>query len=276
MNKLDQTGVLNGPGLQMGDISNHRAFVGVPDYFDRLGVFQFMLLVCLGMRENHTLLDIGCGSLRGGRFSILYLNPQNYCGIEPVGVTLQQGIMQETGKQLIDIKKCRFASNDDFDASQFNTKFDYVMIAGIFMHASKSLILRCFRQMVRTTGKQGFIVGAIMEGKETRNKQPWLYPGIRHYRRRTIADMAESAGLQLQFLHVSHPLNHTWFVASRKGAPGLENLTVNLEAFSFEEYLKFQLHKRQVEPRTYAAYLKEHLAPHVQDNDFSIVPQARP
>lgn len=42
----------------MGD-RNHRAWVGPPDYYDRLGAVQFVTLLLLGLREDHFLLDKG-------------------------------------------------------------------------------------------------------------------------------------------------------------------------------------------------------------------------
>ena len=44
---------------------HHRAFVGPPEKYDIVSAMQFNLLTFLGLREDHYLLDIGCGSLRG-------------------------------------------------------------------------------------------------------------------------------------------------------------------------------------------------------------------
>lgn len=54
---------------------NRRAYIGPPTQFDFMGATQFNLLTRLGLREDHTVLDIGCGSLRAGRLLIPYLLP---------------------------------------------------------------------------------------------------------------------------------------------------------------------------------------------------------
>ena len=73
-------------GLRINEpIGSHhyRAFVGLPQKYDLVAANQFCILTTLGLRENHKLLDIGCGSLRGGRLFIPYLLPNGYYGIEP-------------------------------------------------------------------------------------------------------------------------------------------------------------------------------------------------
>src|SRR5690242_11872125 len=71
-----------GLGLGAGD-PHYRSFVGPPERYDLLAALQFNLLTSLGLREYHSLLDIGCGSLRAGRLFMTYLLPGNYCGVEP-------------------------------------------------------------------------------------------------------------------------------------------------------------------------------------------------
>jgi len=50
----------------------HRKYVGPPERYDLAASGQFSLLTLLGMREDQSLLDIGCGSLRGGRLTSLF------------------------------------------------------------------------------------------------------------------------------------------------------------------------------------------------------------
>ena len=68
--------------LQPGDLE-HRAFVGPPKRYERMGHLQLQTLIQLGLRPQHRLLDIGCGSLRAGKRFIPYLDAERYFGIEP-------------------------------------------------------------------------------------------------------------------------------------------------------------------------------------------------
>ncbi|MGR3623740.1 hypothetical protein [Pseudophaeobacter sp.] len=60
---------------------HYRAYVGPSRQYDFMGATQFCLLITLGLREDHKLLDLGCGPLRAGRFLMMYLAPGHYCGI---------------------------------------------------------------------------------------------------------------------------------------------------------------------------------------------------
>lgn len=50
--------------------------------WQQMGQLQFDFLVRQGLKPEHRLLDIGCGTLRGGRHFIRYLNPGNYTGMD--------------------------------------------------------------------------------------------------------------------------------------------------------------------------------------------------
>src|SRR5690242_2519307 len=82
---------------------HYRAFIGPYQNYDLVGAMQFNLLTYLGLREHHSLLDIGCGSLRAGKLFIPYLLAGNYYGIEPEEWLLEAGISQEVGQDQINI-----------------------------------------------------------------------------------------------------------------------------------------------------------------------------
>jgi cyclopropane fatty-acyl-phospholipid synthase-like methyltransferase len=53
--------------LKPGD-SHCRAYVGPPEDYDLIAAMTFNLLTTLGLRQHHSLLDVGCGSLHIGRY----------------------------------------------------------------------------------------------------------------------------------------------------------------------------------------------------------------
>ena len=47
-----------GVGLKPGD-SHYRAYVGPPEDYDLIAAMTFNLLTTLGLRQHHSLLDVG-------------------------------------------------------------------------------------------------------------------------------------------------------------------------------------------------------------------------
>ena len=84
---------------------DYRAFVGDTQTYDIFSHMQFSLMTLLGLRQNHTLLDIGCGSLRAGKLFLMYLQPDRYFGIEPEQWLVEEGIERELGRELADRKR---------------------------------------------------------------------------------------------------------------------------------------------------------------------------
>ena len=72
-----------------------------------MGATQFRLLCTLGLRECHTVLDFGCGSLRAGRLLLPYLSPGNHYGLEPNRWLIEDAIERQLGQSIIDVSTGR-------------------------------------------------------------------------------------------------------------------------------------------------------------------------
>ena len=55
---------------------DHKSYVGAAGEFELIGRLQFEHLKFWGLSSESYLLDIGCGSLRGGKFAINLLARQ--------------------------------------------------------------------------------------------------------------------------------------------------------------------------------------------------------
>src|SRR5688572_4495446 len=115
----------NGSQFTEAGDRHYRAFVGPPATYDIIAASQFNLLTSLGLRDHHKLLDIGCGSLRGGRLFIPYLQPESYYGIEPEQWLVEDGIENEIGHDQIALKSPRFDYNAEFNLRVFGEHFDF-------------------------------------------------------------------------------------------------------------------------------------------------------
>lgn len=202
-----------GEGLEIGD-QHYRAWVGPPSYYDLAGVAQFNLITTLGLREYHTLLDIGCGSLRGGRLAIMYLRPGNYFGIEPESWVLEQGKKVHLGEELIKMKKPSFSNDSNFTLTVFNRKFDFLLAHSIFTHAAGHQIVRCLEEARKVMTSESIFAATIDEADYNYEGDEWVYPGIAEYTREYIASLVENADLKCTFMNWPHPWGQTWFVVT--------------------------------------------------------------
>src|SRR5580765_1750864 len=116
-----------GLGLKPGH-PQYRAYVGPPEDYDLIAAMAFNLLTTLGLRQHHSLLDIGCGSLRIGRLLIPYLNRRKYFGVEPNEWLVDEGIRRELGETLVQIKRPAFFFSESPDTiSQAKISFDFAL-----------------------------------------------------------------------------------------------------------------------------------------------------
>jgi len=209
---------------------NHRAFVGSPNLYDVIGGLQFCLLFLLGMREHHTLMDIGCGSLRSGRLSIIYLSPDHYFGIEPEEWLVADGIKHNLGPELMSIKRPQFLYDPNFTSTAFGRTFDFVLAHSIFSHASSDQVRRCMTEVSESTHEKSLFLATYNVGDSDYLGTAWKYPSV-SYTERGFQQMAEDSGLIVRSLPFFHPTGQTWVVLARAGSKGLLNQVVSRLSF---------------------------------------------
>ena len=195
---------------------NYRRYVGSKENYDIIGAYQFVVLFQLGLREKHTLLDIGCGSLRSGKFFIQYLLPGNYFGVEPNNWLIRDSIDKEIGRDIVNIKYPLFSYNDKFDFSDFKkNNFDYVLAHSIFSHAPMEQINICIENVSKVLSKTGIFIFTFCNGKINNIKKEWIYPGKVRYTLAFIKKMLNKYGLVGYKLNYHSPTNQTWIKAER-------------------------------------------------------------
>ena len=194
--------------------NDYMAYVGPPTKYDFMGSTQFRLLCTLGLRANHYLLDIGCGSLRAGRLFISYLDPGRYFGIEPNKWLIEDAINHQMGEDLIRIKKPQFNYNSDFATNVFSVKFDFIVAQSIFSHAGSDLIGIALRHFKESLKLNGLIAATFMKGISDFKGKGWVYPGFVNYRPSTIKQFAEETGLFIIQIPWYHP-HQTWYLLAK-------------------------------------------------------------
>jgi cyclopropane fatty-acyl-phospholipid synthase-like methyltransferase len=204
-----------GLGLKPGD-PHYRAYVGPPEDYDLIAAMTFNLLTTLGLRQHHSLLDIGCGSLRMGRLLIPYLNRGKYFGVEPNEWLVDEGIRRELGQSLVEIKRPTFLFTDlPENIAKAETVFNFAVAQSIFSHCGLDLIKAWLSAVSRSLAEDGALVATFLIGEQDAAQSGWIYPECVNYTPATIQSAAAEANLKFEILDWKHP-RQTWalFAAS--------------------------------------------------------------
>jgi SAM-dependent methyltransferase len=234
-----------GLALKPGD-PHYRAYVGPPEDYDLIAAMTFNLLTILGLRQHHSLLDIGCGSLRIGRLLIPYLNRGKYFGIEPNEWLVDEGIRRELGATLVQIKRPTFFFSDLPDTiTQAKMAFNFAVAQSIFSHCGLDLIKGWLSAISRSLSHNGALVATFLTGEEDSLRTGWIYPDCVHYRPTTLQRAAEDVNLRFEILDWKHP-RQTWALFA---APEFDSGWFQNRPLTWNAGLENVLTQRQKRPR---------------------------
>jgi SAM-dependent methyltransferase len=202
---------------------HYRAFVGPPDEYDTVGASQFRLLTTLGLREQHKLLDFGCGSLRAGRLLIPYLGEGKYVGLDPERWLIEDAIAREIGENMVVLKRPSFHHFDDFAADRCGTEFDYILAHSILSHTGKDLFRQALASFQRALSPTGLALITVLHAEPGQDADVdgggWIYPECVRYSPAALHELFREAGLAGRLIPWRHP-RQVWYVL----APGEEAL----------------------------------------------------
>jgi SAM-dependent methyltransferase len=197
---------------------HYTAFVGPPGEYDLMGATQFALLLALGLRDHHWVLDFGCGSLRAGRLLIPYLRRGRYHGLEPNSWLIEDAIARQLGRDQVAIKWPHFHDFADFRADRCGVDFDFILAQSIFSHAGSDIVELALGGFRRALATQGLALVTFIHPGQGGVAQSaalgWLYPDCVAHAPATLAALVERAGLCGRALPWFHP-RQTWYALAR-------------------------------------------------------------
>jgi len=122
----------------------HKAVGGL---WEEVGKLQFDFLVRRGLKPEHKMLDIGCGTLRGGMHFIRYLIAGKYHGMDISSKAIQYGVQLLIDEGLINKNpQLVISGRRDLKFKAFyGDKFDYFLAQSVFTHLKSEHIEECFR-----------------------------------------------------------------------------------------------------------------------------------
>jgi SAM-dependent methyltransferase len=146
--------------------SGHRRYVG--GNWETAGRLQFHFLRQEGLQSDNFLLDIGCGSLRAGRYFIDFLEHGRYCGVDHHKWLIDAGI-----KSVGIFKEPKFVISDSFHFQDFGTSFKYIIAKSVFTHMPKDKIKECLKAVAGVLERDGNFYASISVGSSINNpKEP--------------------------------------------------------------------------------------------------------
>jgi SAM-dependent methyltransferase len=130
----------------------HRGVVG--GRWDQMGALQASFLIERGLRPEHRLLDLGCGSLRAGLHLVRYLEPGHYYGIDASDELLAAGRYELERHGLAD-RSPTLRHDAGFGVDSFGQQFDYAIAHSVFTHIPINSILVCLLMVDRVLRRPG-------------------------------------------------------------------------------------------------------------------------
>lgn len=128
--------------------SRHDLVGGAPEI---LGPWQLALLARLGLRPEHSLLDLGCGTLRGGLHFIEYLVAGRYTGVDRRADLLAIGreLLERAG---LEERMPELLTLEEWEGRRH---FDWVLTQSVLNHLGEAELLRTVDRVSESLAAHG-------------------------------------------------------------------------------------------------------------------------
>ena len=155
----------------------HRAKWG--GLWHEIGQLQFQLMVDEGLTPRHRLLDIGCGSMRGGVHFIRHLDAGHYVGVDVNAELLEAG-RGEIAQAGLEEKRPMLVHRGDFEFRDLGV-FDFAIAQSLFTHLPFNSIVRCLARTAEVLRPGGRLLATFFANTGSRLRTE---PLVIHARRR--------------------------------------------------------------------------------------------
>lgn len=168
-----------------------------------IGELQLEFLQSEGLSPTDTLLDIGCGTLRGGRYFIDYLNAGNYIGMDISAEAIRAG-KEVVGPETLDEKRPELFVNSDLKFREVDeSSVDMALTQSVFTHIPPENIRECFAHIGRVLTDDGALYATFYESEDESHMA--LSPSSHFYPRTWLVGAAAESGLSASVVKYDHP-----------------------------------------------------------------------
>ncbi len=154
-------------GTHVPDPAKHRhRLVGPAELWRMKREFQISFLRSQGLEPGHTLLDLGCGTLRGGLPLIKYLEVGHYCGVEAREEVLAEG-RKELAETGLAGKRPRLQVVADLADLDLGCRFDYIWAFSVLIHMSDDVLDGALGFVARHLNPDGVFLANVNVGAQS-------------------------------------------------------------------------------------------------------------
>jgi SAM-dependent methyltransferase len=171
--------------------------------WDVIGPLQFQYLKKYGLAPHHRMLDIGCGTLRGGRHFIKYLDPERYVGVDMSPAAIQFAHKLVADENLTEKRPRLEVSKGDLKFADFAREtFDVLLAQSVFTHLPAENIDECFVHVGRVMKYTATFFFTFCEADEAVRHE---WKGF-HYPFSFFEDLARCHGFHVELMtDYDHP-----------------------------------------------------------------------
>lgn len=184
--------------------ARRHSLVGPPAMWKMKRDFQRSFLVHAGLQLSHRLLDLGCGTLRGGISLIEYLEKGNYVGIEPREEALEKG-RKELDDAGLAHKNPTLISGEP-STVDISRRFDVIWAFSVLFHMTDEIIDETLHFVQDHLADGGTFYANVKIGERPNKK--WLEYPVSWRTHEAYRDACKSNGLSVDDLAPIGELGH--------------------------------------------------------------------
>ncbi|HYT69341.1 MAG TPA: ATP-binding cassette domain-containing protein [Vicinamibacterales bacterium] len=205
------------------DTAWHRTAIG--GQWRASGEWQLDFLRRQGLRPNHYVLDVGCGSLSGARVMLPFMDQHCYWGYEKDRRLFEAGVKIELVRANVRPERGHLIVNDWFDLSESPHQFAFAIANGFWSRLSLNAIARCVPAVLKKLEPGGRFYATWVENRDPLNFEPLVhqagattYPDMEpfHYPFEVLAGVCGALGARVERVpDLTHPRGESVMLISR-------------------------------------------------------------
>jgi SAM-dependent methyltransferase len=208
------------------DLAWHRLATG--GQWTEEGAWVFDFLRRQGLRPDHYMLDVGCGSLSAASRLLKYMEPSHYWGFEKNIELFIAGSQIELPRAGVRVELGHFIVNDDFDLSEAPHGFDLAIASSLFRRLPLNSVARAIAGVVRALAPGGRFYATWPDSPSASSFEPIVWANGTttysdrepfHYSFSMLAALADVVGAHAERVDdTTHPRGEAVMVITRAGA----------------------------------------------------------